>query len=205
VMSRTRSSWLLQRQQIWVCVVGVLFLADFVFYGYLPSHRRLQSLRQGKLQEERLIQTARSRQQALPELEQSLKATQEAVANFEDNVPAERALGLFLNQIASIMTEHALTDQEVVPGNEIAVDNLNCIPVQMQCKGSLQGVFGFFNDLQRLGRLVRIEKVELKDDGNFLGHITMQTKAVIFYRPHNPRTTGGLADATGQDTVRNDT
>ena len=196
---------MLHRQQIWVCVVGVLFLADFVFYGYLPSHRRLQSLTQARIQEERLIQTAQSQEQALPELEQSLEATEKTVVNYQDNVPTERALGTFLGQIAGIMTKHALTHQEVAPGKEIEADGLNCIPVRMECKGSLVGVFGFFNDLQSLDRLVRIENVMLKDDGNFAGRITMQTDAVIFYRSNKPPHTGSLAGTISQGTVKNDT
>jgi Tfp pilus assembly protein PilO len=204
-MNKTGSSLLLQRQQIWVYVVGVLFLADFVFYGYLPSHRRLQSLEQARIQQERLIQTTESQERALPALEQSLKTLGKAVLRYDDTVPAERALGPFLGQIANIMTEHSLTDQVVEPGGETQAGELNCIPVRMNCKGSLNGIFGFFNDLQGLGRLVRIEKVTLKNDGDYTGQVTMQTEAMIFYRPQRQQGTGDFAGVISRGTAQNDT
>lgn len=204
-MNKTRSSPLPQRQQMWVYVVGVLFLADFVFYGYLPSHRRLQSLEQAKAQQERLIQTTESQERALPALEQGLRTLEKTVLRYDDNVPAERALGLFLGQIADIMTAHSLTDQVVEPGREARADELSCIPVRMDCKGSLNGIFGFFNDLQSLGRLIRIERVTLKNDADYTGRVTMQTEAMIFYRSEKQQATDDLAGAISRGATRNDT
>lgn len=198
---------LLHRQQVWVYVVGLLFVADFIFYGYLPSHRRLQSLDQARVQKERLIQTAELQECALPALEESLKATEAAVSHYEDNIPKDKALGPFLGQIAAIMTENTLTDQVIQPQmTEVEANSLRCIPIAMKCKGTLAGIFGFCRDLQELDRLVRIEKLVLKNDDEFTGRITLEAQAVIFYRSEKPPVAGNPAGTTGsQGGVRNDT
>jgi len=192
-MSSSETRLLLGKQQVWICVIGVLFVADFVFYGYLPSHRRLQTIKRSRMRQEHVIGMSALQAEALPALEERLKDARKTVRNYDDGVPTEGALGLFLRQIADIMTEHELSDQVVVPGRELEADELNCIPVHMNCTGTLIGVFGFFNDLQGLRRLVRIEKVTLANDREFSGTVTMETDAVIFYRPEKSQETNAVA------------
>jgi len=60
---------------------------------------------------------------------------------------------------------------------------LTCIPVIMQCKGSLRQMFDFFRTLQALDRLVRIEHLELSNAGDFSGEVSMRADVVIYYRP----------------------
>jgi Tfp pilus assembly protein PilO len=180
----TRSGKLLPgKQQIWVLVVAVLFLADFVFYGYMPSHRRLQALARARAQHEQVIDAAMAKAEALPMLEQRHKEMARLVRRYEDYVPTESALGVFLRQIPNIMADHELTNQVMVPKERVQLGDLNCIPVQMNCTGTLEGVFGFFGGLADLHRLVRIERVTLKNDSDYAGSVTMQTEAVIFCRP----------------------
>ena len=182
-MTRFGYSMLLRKQQMWVYVIGTLFVVDFFFYGYLPSHRRLQSLRRMKSQHARTIEAAASQEEMLPTLETRLDQAKATVKRYEGSIPSESALGVFLRQIAHIMAEHGLTDQEVIPSKETTAGELRCISVHMNCAGTLDGLFGFFRDLQGLGRLVRIEKATLKNDARFTGQVSMQTEAVIFYRP----------------------
>ncbi len=89
---------------------------------------------------------------------------------------------MFLHRIADLMRENGLEDQFVEPGKEIKTESVNCIPVNMRCKGELSELFRFFESLQNLDRLVRIEEVRLLNDRDFAGQISMQTKAVVYYR-----------------------
>ena len=79
------------------------------------------------------------------------------------------------------MNEHDLKEQLIKPGGEIKTDILNCIPVTIKCKGSLEHMFSFYKRLQNLDRLVRIEKVELVNDRDLDGQVSMKTKMVVFY------------------------
>ena len=133
---------------------------------------------------------------AVGQLETRLAEAKATVDRYDGSIPSESALGLFLGQISHIIMAHDLTDQEVIPSQEIGVGELRCISVQMNCTGSLSGLFGFFSDLQSLGRLVRIEKATLKNDIRFTGQVTMQTEAVIFYRPGTQQEAGSTARHT---------
>jgi Tfp pilus assembly protein PilO len=120
--------------------------------------------------------------QQIPTIREQLLQLQMAVENYERQIPVQRELGEFLQRIANLMNEHNLREQLIQPGKEIKAGELNCIPVNMQCKGGLSQIFEFYRRVQGLDRLVRIEHVKLVNDGGFSGEVIMQTKVVIYYR-----------------------
>lgn len=72
----------------------------------------------------------------------------------------------------------------MTPEVEIKADNLSCIPINMQCKGTLIQIFQFYKRLQSIDRLVRIEQVKLVNDVGLTGQVSMETRALIFYIPN---------------------
>ena len=81
------------------------------------------------------------------------------------------------------MNKHKLTEQMVQPNMEIQVnESFNCIPVKMQCKGTLLNMYEFLNSLQNLDRLMRIEQLQLKNDQELSGTISMIAVGNIYYR-----------------------
>jgi Tfp pilus assembly protein PilO len=203
-MNEIRSKRSRRRQQMWIYLIGVLFVADFVFYGYMPSDRRLRSLKEVRAQQERTIATAAAQGKELPALKLRLKNVEKIVEHYEAYVPEEDLLGVFLQSMAKMMTEHHLTDQGVVPGTAIESGGANRIPVHVNCTGTLNDIYGFFRDFQAMDRLVRIEKAVLKNDSGFTGQIGMHTEAVIFYRPQTQQRINDLADGTSAKAVKND-
>ncbi len=182
-----------RKRQAWLYAIAMLFCADFVFYGYMPSHNRLRSLREAGIQQQRLIETAAAQSQELPALKARLTSVEQVVEHYESYVPQEGSLGLFLQEIARIMTKHQLADQVVVPSTEVEAEGVGCIPVRVNCRGSLKDIFGFFHDFQSMDRLVRIEKVTLQNDREFTGRVSMDADAVIFYRPQAARNATSIA------------
>lgn len=197
-MSRTTPKSPDRRRQVWVYIVALLFCADFAFYGYLPSHRRLQSLRQTSAQQQQAIVMAAAQSQELGGLKMRLKSAEQIIEHYDAYIPHEASLGAFLQEIAQIMTRHHLTDQVVVPGQERESDGVRCVSVHVNCQGSLKDVFSFFRDFQRMDRLVRIEKVALKNDSDLTGRITMDADAMIVHRPRTERGATDLADGTSK-------
>jgi hypothetical protein len=61
----------------------------------------------------------------------------------------------------------------------------------MDCTGALKDIFGFYRDVRAMDRLVRIEKIVLKNDSDLMGRVSMRTEALIFYRPQAGQATGG--------------
>jgi Tfp pilus assembly protein PilO len=172
-----------KRPQLSIYIIAVILVADFVLFGYLPSHQRLQSIKQAKTDQLLAIARASAESKQLPALKEQLQKLQKAACDYEMSVPAQQSLGEFLQRIAALMTEHNLSDQLVAPGAEIPAAGLNCIPVDVKCKGRLAQLFEFYKQLQSMDRLIRIEHVELENDPDFTGKVNMLTKAVIYYRP----------------------
>ena len=70
----------------------------------------------------------------------------------------------------------------IEPRKEIKAEKLNCIPVNMRCKGRLTQIFEFYRRLQTMDRLIRIEQVKLFNDSDFGGEVGMEAMAFIYYR-----------------------
>jgi Tfp pilus assembly protein PilO len=157
-------------------------VCGFVLFRYLPLQRKTKFLRQAYAAQMLAISKASAESQQIPTIREQLLQLQTAVGNYERQIPAQRELGEFLQRIANLMNEHNLQGQMIQPGKEIKAGELNCIPVNMQCRGRLSQIFEFYRRVQGLDRLVRIEHVKLVNDGGFGGEVTMQTDAVIYYR-----------------------
>jgi Tfp pilus assembly protein PilO len=156
-------------------------VCGFVLFRYLPLQRKTKSLRQAYAAQMLAISKASAESQQIPAIREQLLGLQMTVGNYERQIPVQRELGEFLQKIANLMNEHNLQGQVIQPGKEIKTGELNCIPVNMQCKGKLSQIFEFYIRVQGLDRLVRIEHVKLVNDGDFGGEVIMQTNAVIYY------------------------
>ncbi len=157
-------------------------VSGFVLFRYLPLRKRLKDIKSLRIQTQSAVTRASIQRRELPALRGQLTETKRKVENYAANIPAQRDLGLFLQQIAGLMNAHGLEEQMVQPGKETQAEGLNCILVNMQCRGGLEQIFEFYRSLQKLDRLIRIEHVKLVNKKDFSGQVTMQTKAVIYYR-----------------------
>ena len=80
------------------------------------------------------------------------------------------------------MENNNLKDQAVQPLASVTTDELVCIPVNMEGRGSLSEIYQFYRKLQELDRQIRIKHVKLKNGDDFNGDIMMETEIVIYYR-----------------------
>jgi Tfp pilus assembly protein PilO len=142
----------------------------------------MKALRQTKAAQTLTIAKGTADNKQLSLLEEQLLKLQRELENYEANIPRQRDLGGFLHRIADLMNEHNLSEQVIEPRKEVKADKLHCIPVNMQCKGKLAQIFEFYRRLQGLDRLVRIEQVKLTNDSDYDGQVSMEAKAVIYYR-----------------------
>ncbi len=171
-----------ERKQIIILVVAGVMVGGFVLLRYLPLRRERRAVMQAKAAQAFVLNKASLESSQFFTIRERLANIQKTAAKFEANVPAGRNLGGFLQEIANLMNELGLSEQQVQPGQETKTNNLNCIPVSMKCKGSLGQIFEFYKRVQTMDRLIRIEQVTLKNDNNFSGELSMQTKGIIYYR-----------------------
>jgi Tfp pilus assembly protein PilO len=171
-----------ERKQVAIFVTAAVIAAGFVLFRYLPLREERKAVEQERAAQMLSVSKAAAERQNIPVLTEHLRQLQVAIGNYEASIPAERALGEFLQSIASLMSKHDLREQLIQPGRELEADGLYCIPVNMQCKGSLGQIFEFYESLQQMDRLVRIEKVTLVNDSDLGGEVSMETNSVIYYR-----------------------
>jgi Tfp pilus assembly protein PilO len=171
-----------ERQQVTICVVAGVVVCVFMLFVYLPLYKQMKAIRQTKAAQSIAIAKGADDSQQLPLMKEQLLELRDRLKSYEANIPEQNTFGGFLGKITDLMNENSLKEQEITPGDVIKADQFNCIPVGMNCKGNLGQIFNFYRQLQALDRLVRIEQVKLSNDSNYKGHVSMETKAVIYYR-----------------------
>ncbi len=171
-----------ERQQIMICIIAVAMVGVFVLDRYLPLRRRTKAIKQTVAAQTLAIAKGAADSKRMPLLKKQLLELQSELGDYEANIPEQRALGAFLHKLADLMNEYNLKDQVIAPGKEVEADKFNCIPVNMQCKGKLAQISEFYRRLQALDRLIRIEQVKLSNDSDYNGQVSMETRAIIYYR-----------------------
>jgi Tfp pilus assembly protein PilO len=170
------------RQQIGIVVAVVTLTAIFAILQYRPLRSQAHAMQQVKAAQLSACEKTEAEIKNLPALRGQLKATLVKIGNYDAKIPRQRNLGAFLQEIADAMNKYNLDEQMVQPDNEIELDGIACIPVRIQCRGSLEQVFGFFRSLQTMERLIRIEQTQLKGDSTFSGMVTVVARGDIYYR-----------------------
>jgi len=171
-----------ERKQIVIIITTVLLAGGFVLFSYMPIQKKIQYVKQ--LKNEQILTIARGRADGsqMSLVEEQLLSLQTELENYQTSIPAQRELGSFVQQIADLMKQSNLKEQQITPGQEIQKDELSCIPVRIQCKGRLSEVFNFSRQLQSLGRHIRIETAKFENDEQYNGIVNLDTEIVIYYR-----------------------
>ena len=170
------------KQQVLIYAAAAAMLIAFVTLRYLPSRARAKNLSQIKTTQTLALDKAQAQAQRITVLNERLRKLEAAVSNFDCKIPSQRDVGNFLQQITQIMNTHNLKEQLIEPGKDAKSGPIGCIPINLQCKGTLNQMFEFFKSLQGLQRSVRVEQVKLAKVTDTNGQVSMTTRIVIFYR-----------------------
>lgn len=171
-----------EKQQLIILTVIIVLLTGFTLFQYLPMRSKA-----GVLEQRRNVllcdnQATSFRVQQLPALYEQLESARKSVDNYDFQIPRVRSHGLFLQQIADVMSRLGLTEQRVKPGLEYDTGQLTCIPIDIQCRGRFNKIFAFFRAIEEFDRLIQIEQVSLNNSSDYGGLVLMRAKANIYYR-----------------------
>lgn len=169
-------------QQIAICAVAVLTMCVFVFFWYLPLRKKMSTIKQAKAEQVLTIARGMADAGQRPVLQAQLQEMRTELQDYEAKIPDQRDFGSFFGKITDLMNQYNLKEQSIEPGDVVEADKFNCIPVSMQCSGRLTQLFDFYERLQALDRLIRIERIKLSNDAGYNGQVSMETKAVIYYK-----------------------
>ncbi|MCK4914033.1 MAG: type 4a pilus biogenesis protein PilO [Planctomycetes bacterium] len=171
----------LSRQQIVIFCAAAAMVGGFFLLRYLPLQKKFKAVEQMRISQQRTIEEISAKSKQMPVSKEQLFQLQNKVGNYQAAVPQQRQLGSFLDTVTDLMNENNLKEALVWPDKEIELKEINCIPLNIQCKGGLVDIFDFYKQLQSMDRAVRIEQVTLVNDKNFKGELSMQAKAIIYY------------------------
>ncbi|MEN6309053.1 MAG: type 4a pilus biogenesis protein PilO [Anaerohalosphaeraceae bacterium] len=179
-----------EKKQFWILVMGGLACAGVAVFGYIPiawqKHVIKQTLRRQAVTMEQVQQCSTH----IQTLAQKVSQAEPLARQFDQSVPENRQFAALWQQIAELMTRHNLRDQQVKPGNETRTGVIRSVDLEIQCNGSLRDIFEFVHSLEKLDRLVRIEQMDLTNDKDYSGQLTLSARAQVFYRTQNDATTG---------------
>ncbi|MBN1795237.1 MAG: type 4a pilus biogenesis protein PilO [Sedimentisphaerales bacterium] len=170
------------KQQVIIIVSAVAVVAALVVLWYLPTRRKYTAVGEECTLINSVIRQASQKQNQMPQLEEKLESLKASLEKYDLALPADTQLGDFLGTVANLMNAYGLTEQQIAPQKEIETGQLNCIAVDMKCKGKLSQIRKFYQDIQHLNRAVRVEEFRLLNDSDLTGNINMETKVIIYYR-----------------------
>jgi len=175
---------LCNKQQLMILIIGVVLTGGFLLLQYFPTCKKINLIKQANLQRQSAITKAAAEVRQLPRLADEVENLKLEVGNFDGKIPSSRKLGVFIQQIADAMNTNNLKEQMVQFGDEtkLELQDIDCVPVSIQCRGRLAQIFGFFKSLEQLERVVRIERVRLQNDADLNGQVCMQLEAAIYYK-----------------------
>jgi Tfp pilus assembly protein PilO len=172
----------IERQQLGIFTAFAVMIVIFAMLQYWPLHSKAHTIEQVKAAQLSAGMKMDEQAKKLPAIKTQFAQMQAQVGNYEAKIPADRQLGAFLQEIADVMNKHNLREQVVQPESEMQADTLMCIPVHIQCKGTESQLFEFFKSLRNLERLIRIERVQLKNNLEMNGIVTLDARVNIYYR-----------------------
>ncbi|MBW8002113.1 MAG: type 4a pilus biogenesis protein PilO [Planctomycetes bacterium] len=170
-----------EKKQIMTFVMVVAMAVAFFLFKYVPLRKKLSDVKQNLSEQRLTIMKSETEKQQIPIVQALLDDLNERTQNFDVQIPGDRELGVFLKQVTQIMNKYGLKEQNIKPNSEVKTGNVNCIPIEMQCKGTLRQLFDFYKTFQNAGRLVRIQEVSFTNERDYTGQLSMRAKAIIYY------------------------
>ena len=171
-----------EKQQLVIVSVIIIMLTGFTFFQYLPVKSKAGIVKQRRDTLLNSNQAMTFRMQQLPAFYKQLEDMRKSVENYGLEIPGGRAHGLFLQQIADVMSRLGLTEQRITPGLEYDNGKLICIPIDIQCRGQFDAIFALFKEFEKFDRLIQMEQVNLSNTNDYNGFLLMRAKVNIYYR-----------------------
>jgi type IV pilus assembly protein PilO len=171
------------KQQVLILLAGVVMLTGFGGLRYVPVLRQKQALAARMEQQQQEMEEIRANSSLLPELRHQKGTLQDGLDQFVRKIPQGRDFARLWQQIADAMNTCGVRDPWVQPGTEIQTGCLSCIPLTIECKGSMSQIFAFIKAIEGLDRLIRMEDVKLENSADFDATIKMSAKVAVYYQP----------------------
>ena len=173
----------IDKQQVTILILGAVVLFGFGLFRYMPIVRKRVALKEQMNHQSLSMEQIQEYSRLLPELNQQKRQLEDTIQTSSGKIPEGKQFARLWQQIAEVMNECKLQDQLVQPETEMKSDQLCCIPLRIECKGSLEQMFIFFQKLENFDRLISFEEVKLENSSDLDAEIKLNAKANVYYKP----------------------
>jgi len=171
------------KQQALIILAAVIMVTGFGGLRYLPMFRQKQAMAARMVQQRQEMDEIHTHSCLLPELRHQKKELEEQLGEFTQKIPQGRDFARLWQQIADAMNACRLREQWVQPGAEQAAGRLSCIPLAIECRGSMEQIFAFVKAVEAMDRLMRLDDLKLENGADFAADLKMSARVLVYYQP----------------------
>jgi Tfp pilus assembly protein PilO len=172
----------MDKQQITILVLGAILLAGFGMFRYMPIVHKKLELKEQMARQSVSMEQIQEYSRLLPELNQQKKQMEEKQRQVSGKIPQDKQFAQLWQQIAEAMNQCNLQDQLVQPAAEITSKEVCCIPLTIECQGTFDQVFKFFQLLENFDRLICFEDIQLENSDDFNAVLKLRARAQVYYQ-----------------------
>ena len=171
------------KQQLIILGLAITVISGFGVFRYIPLVRRNRAIENRIAESTQLHDQVSPQSTLLPELRQQKEQLRDTLNSFSVKVPEQRDFARLWQEIADVMNECNLTEQLIQPGADLKSEQLCSIPLTLECQGSLEQLFEFFQELENMHRLVHIKEAEFESSDKYDSIVKLNAKASVYYQP----------------------
>ena len=163
-------------------VIAAVIIAGFTVGRFYPLAMRMAKIRRTRGEQVAAVAQLRQYTMGIPALRRQADDLRAKLVDYDSKIPGDRQFADLWHRMAEAMSMHNLQDRIVQPGVETTSPLVGCIPITIQCSGTLEQTFEFLKSLADFDRLIRIEELQLQNDTEYSGLIKLNAAAKVYYQ-----------------------
>ncbi len=179
------------RESLFMLLLLAMPVAAY-FFVFAPRNVQIAEAREEIRQKEVKLQQLEAATRSIEDLGQEIDKLSQTIEVFEAKLPAQREVEVILQQVWEMATRHKLVPKSVRTDKPVTASRYSELPIKMVIVGDFDGFYSFLLDLERLPRITRCPKMQLKKMGvNEDGQMQADVILSIFF---DSEETGNTAD-----------
>ena len=171
-----------EKKQMQIIGIAAVIIVGFGVLRFYPLARRMAGIRGIQCRQSAATAQVRQYTMGIPAFRRQAEDLRVKLADYDRKIPPDRQFADLWYRMAEAMNRHNLQDQVVQPGRETTSQAIGCIPITIQCSGTLEQIFEFLKSLDDFERLIRIEELQLQNDAEHSGRIKLDAAAKVYYQ-----------------------
>ncbi len=171
-----------EKKQVQIIGIAAVIILGFGVLRFYPLGRRMANIRRTRREQGAAVAQVRQYTMGIPALRRQADDLRAKLADYDLRIPPDRRFADLWRRMAEAMNRHNLQEQVVQPGAETTGPVVGCIPIKIQCSGTLEQIFEFLKSLADFERLIRIDQLQLLNDSDYSGRIKLDATAKVYYQ-----------------------